>query len=80
MMQHWRTVLFVGVMGFSSAVTIVKLALLAIILSKSDFTLYTSIFMAAVFGSSLVSAGAVERAVKLFIRMLAEGDRERTRA
>ncbi|MGL4811859.1 MAG: hypothetical protein ACRCXM_08785 [Beijerinckiaceae bacterium] len=79
-MQHWRTVLFVGVMGFSSAVTIVKLALLAIILSKSDFTLYTSIFMAAVFGSSLVSAGAVERAVKLFIRMLAEGDRERTRA
>ncbi len=59
-MKDWTTAIFMIVMLSASAVTIAKLAFLAIILPKGDFAFYTSAFMAAVFASSLISFGSVE--------------------
>ena len=60
-------------MSLSSAVTLLRGFVVASILTLYDFGLYATLVAIAVFGSSLLGAGAIEATMKIFPRAWASG-------
>lgn len=64
---------FFAMMAAASAVSIVKMAVLASLFSPSDFARYASLFAIAGLASSLLSFGLVEATAKRYTRLIAFG-------
>jgi hypothetical protein len=69
------TIVFFLLMGGASAIGIIKFWLLATVLPKADFALYSAVYAAAVFGSSFVSLGSVEGSLKSFAQLAHRGEK-----
>ena len=70
MRQQYR---FFALVAASSALTLIKLAILAAVLPAEDFALYSAVFSLVGVGASLLSFGKTEGMVKRFTRLAALG-------
>lgn len=66
-----RDAVFYAVMAVVSAISLLKIALLAIVLPKADFALYASVFAMVAFASEIISFGLTQATVKKYPRLVA---------
>lgn len=68
-----RHILFFGLMAFASAISVLKMAVLAALFSPSDFTHYAAAFALVGITASAVSFGMTDGLVKRFVRLFEFG-------
>ncbi len=67
------SVLFIGVMLGASLMTMVRMAIAALLLRPHDFATYATLSATAAFLSSIISFGIIEATIKGFPRLVGEG-------